>query len=56
MTDLLHDERIARIAGEDVEAMLVSWPEVQSMARELLEYRERLAMMRKISGLDKVDQ
>lgn len=56
MTDRLHDERIASLAEEDVEAMVATWPEVQSMARELKEYRERLAMILKIAGLDRIDQ
>ncbi len=56
MTDRISDDRLQQIAQDHVSAMTVGWPEVQSMALELKEYRERLAKIIRIAGLDGIDR
>ncbi len=56
MTDRISEDRLQQIAQDYVSAMTVGWPEVQSMALELKEYRERLAKIIRIAGLDGIDR
>ena len=43
MTERLSDERLQELTADDVSAMVMPWPEAQSMAHELLAIRAQLA-------------